>query len=89
MFYFLLPSQNLFRFKYINGLRVNEWGDQALDVLNEFGKELNVDGLETNTAIAFERKRGKKRGFKKEFVTMTRDISYQDQKESKEAVDLF
>jgi|TARA_R100001082_G_scaffold98567_2_gene66896 hypothetical protein len=82
------PRKTYLDLNTLSGLRVNEWGDQALEALEDFGRELNVDGLETNTAVAFE-KTWKKRGFKKEFVTMTREIGYQDQEEDEEAVDLF
>lgn len=81
------PRKTYLDLNTLSGLRVKEWGDQALEVLDSFAKELKLDGLETNTAVAFE-KIWKEKGFKKEFVTMTRDIDYQAE-DSKEDVDLF
>ena len=81
------PRKTYLDLNTLSGLRVKEWGDQALEVLDNFAKELKLDGLETNTAVAFE-KIWKEKGFKKEFVTMTRDIDYQAE-DSKEDVDLF
>lgn len=81
------PRKTYLDLNTLSGLRVKEWGDQALEVLDSFAKKLKLDGLETNTAVAFE-KIWKEKGFKKEFVTMTRDIDYQAE-DSKEDVDLF
>ena len=81
------PRKTYLDLNTLSGLRAKEWGDQALEVLEKFAKELNLDGLETNTAVAFE-KIWKEKGFKKEFVTMTRDIDYQAE-DSKEDVNLF
>tara|TARA_A100001391_G_scaffold195582_1_gene173064 strand:+ start:87 stop:590 length:504 start_codon:yes stop_codon:yes gene_type:complete len=81
------PRKTYLDLNTLSGLRVKEWGDQALEVLDNFAKQLKLDGLETNTAVAFE-KIWKEKGFKKEFVTMTRDIDYQAE-DSKEDVDLF
>jgi len=81
------PRKTYLDLNTLSGLRAKEWGDQALEVLEKFAKELNLDGLETNTAVAFE-KIWKEKGFKKEFVTMTRDIDYQAE-DSKKDADLF
>ena len=81
------PRKTYLDLNTLSGLRVKEWGDQALEVLDNFAKELKLDGLETNTAVALE-KIWKEKGFKKEFVTMTRDIDYQAE-DSKEDADLF
>ena len=81
------PRKTYLDLNTLSGLRVKEWGDQALEVLDNFAKELKLDGLETNTAVAFE-KIWKEKGFKKEFVTMTRDIDYQAE-DSKKDADLF
>ena len=81
------PRKTYLDLNTLSGLRVKEWGDQELEVLDNFAKELKLDGLETNTAVAFE-KIWKEKGFKKEFVTMTRDIDYQTE-DSKEDADRF
>ena len=82
------PRKTYLDLNTLSGLRVLDWADQALEALEEFGKELNVDGLETNTAVAFE-KAWKQKGFTKEFVTMTRKINYESQEVDEKTEDIF
>ena len=58
--------------------------DDAADVMSKYKKAVS----EHETRMKKYRKIWKEKGFKKEFVTMTRDIDYQAE-DSKEDADLF
>tara|TARA_R110002012_G_scaffold313277_1_gene524757 strand:- start:309 stop:812 length:504 start_codon:yes stop_codon:yes gene_type:complete len=72
------PRKTYLDLNTLSGLRLKEWASQALEVIEEFGKRLGVDGMETSTAPALE-KAWKKKGFNKEFITMTKTFKQEEQ----------
>ena len=71
------PRKTYLDLNTLSGLRLKEWSAQALEVVEELGKKIGVDGMETSTAPALE-KVWKDVGFKKEFITMTKSFKQED-----------
>ncbi len=65
------PRKTYLDLNTLSGLRLKEWSRQALEIIEDFGKRLGVDGMETSTAPGLE-KAWREVGFNKEFITMTK-----------------
>tara|TARA_R100000322_G_scaffold85508_1_gene53185 strand:+ start:202 stop:711 length:510 start_codon:yes stop_codon:yes gene_type:complete len=71
------PRKTYLDLNTLSGVRLNEWANQALEVVEELGEKLGFDGMETSTAPGLE-KRWREVGFEKEFVVMTKAFKQQE-----------
>jgi|TARA_Y100000052_G_C2952961_1_gene88467 hypothetical protein len=74
------PRKTYLDLNTLSGSRLKEWSGQALEVIEELGKKIGVDGMETSTAPALE-KTWLEAGFKKEFITMTKSFKQENLKD--------
>ena len=71
------PRKTYLDLNTLSGLRLKEWSGQALEVVEDLGRRLGVDGMETSTAPGLE-KAWRKVGFEKEFITMTKSFNREE-----------
>ena len=71
------PRKKYLDLNTLSGVRLKEWGEQALEVCEVFANTLQLDGLETSTAPALEKK-WSDNGFVKEYVLMTKPVNYEE-----------
>tara|TARA_R100001086_G_C11705711_1_gene222650 strand:- start:295 stop:636 length:342 start_codon:yes stop_codon:yes gene_type:complete len=71
------PRKKYLDFNTLSGVRLKEWGEQALEVVEVFAKSLQLDGLEASVSPALEKK-WEENGFKKEYVVITKPVIYEE-----------
>lgn len=71
------PRKTYLDLNTLSGVRLKEWANQALEVVEKLGKNLGFDGMETSTAPGLE-KGWREVGFEKEFVIMTKTFKHQE-----------
>ena len=71
------PRKTYLDLNTLSGLRLKEWSRQAIEAVEDFGKKLGVDGMETSTAPGLE-KAWREVGFNKEFITMTKAFKQEE-----------